>query len=95
VGYVYFEVYNLTPGGQYTTQIRLEPEDGDADDAFELSFPGDGATDTSRMARRLLRVDLRDTEPGSYVMQVSVTDEATGASTLPYYTSVTVNRTVP
>jgi hypothetical protein len=95
VGYIYFEVYNLTPGGQYTTQVRLEPEDGDADDAFELSFPGDGATDTSRMARRLLRVDLRDTEPGSYVMQVSVTDEATGASTLPYYTSVTVNRTVP
>ena len=95
IGYIYFEVYNLTPGGQYTTQIRLVPDEGDDDDAFELSFPGDGATDTRRMARRLLRVDLRDTEPGSYVMQVSVTDEATGASTLPYYTSVTVNRTVP
>jgi GWxTD domain-containing protein len=95
VGYIYFEVYNLTPGGQYTTQVRLEPEGGDAEDAFELSFPGDGATDTSRMARRLLRLDLSDTEPGSYVMQVSVTDEATGASTLPHYTSVMVNRTVP
>ncbi len=92
VGYIYFEVYNLTPGGQYTTQIRLEPEKGDADDAFELSFPGDGATGTSRMSRRLLRVDLRDTEPGSYVMRVTVTDSASGASTLPYYTSVTVNR---
>lgn len=95
VGYVYFEVYNLTPGGQYTTRIRLEPEDGEDGDSFELSFPGDGATDVSRMSRRLLRVDLRDTEPGRYVMQVTVTDEASGNSTLPYYTPVTVNRTVP
>ncbi len=95
VGYVYFEVYNLTPGGQYTTEIRLEPDDDDAGDAFQLSFPGDGATDASRMSRRLLRVDLRDSEPGRYVMQVVVTDEATGASTLPYYTPVTVNREAP
>ena len=95
IGYVYFEVYNLTPGGQYTTHIRLEPEDNAAGDAFELSFPGDGATDVSRMSRRLLRVDLRDTEPGRYVMQVTVTDEATGNATLPYYTPVMVNRTAP
>jgi hypothetical protein len=95
IGYVYFEVYNLTPGGQYTTQIRLEPENGDSGEAFELSFPGDGATDVSRMSRRLLRVDLRDTEPGPYVMQVTVTDEATGNATLPYYTPVMVNRTTP
>ena len=47
------------------------------------------------MSRRLLRVDLRDTEPGRYVMQVTVTDEATGNATLPYYTPVTVNRTAP
>jgi len=92
VGFVYFEVYNLTPGGQYTTRIRLEPEDGAEGESFELSFPGDGATDVSRMSRRLLRVDLRDTEPGRYVMQITVTDEATGNSTLPYYTPVTVNR---
>jgi hypothetical protein len=95
VGYVYFEVYNLTPGGQYTTQIRLEPEDNDSGEAFELSFPGDGATEVSRMSRRLLRVDLRDTEPGRYVMQVTITDEATGNATLPYYTPVMVNRTAP
>jgi len=92
VGYVYFEVYNLTPGGQYTTRIRLEPDDEDAGDAFELSYPGDGTTDVSRTARRLLRLDLSDTDPGRYVMQVTVTDEATGASTLPYYTPVTLNR---
>jgi GWxTD domain-containing protein len=94
VGFVYFEVYNLTPGGQYTTRIRLEPDDHDGD-TFELSFPSDGDTDASRMSRRLLRMDLRDTEPGRYVMQVTITDEATGASTLPYYTPVTVNRAVP
>ncbi len=95
VAYVYFEVYNLTPGGEYTTRIRLEPEDADAGDPFELSFPGDGATGVSRMARRMLRLDLQDSAPGSYTMQVIVTDEATGASTLPYYTPVVVNRTAP
>jgi len=95
VAFVYFEVYNLTPGGQYTTHIRLEPEDDDDGDVFELSFPGDGATDVSRMSRRLLRVDLRDTEPGHYMMQVTVTDGATGASTLPYYTPITVNLATP
>jgi GWxTD domain-containing protein len=93
VAYVYFEVYNLTPGGQYTTRIRLQPAEGEEGEAFDLSFPGDGATDASRMSRRMLRVDLSDSEPGRYTMQVSVTDEATGASTLPYYTPITVNRT--
>ncbi len=93
VAWVYFEVYNLTAGGEYTTSIRLEPEDGGKEAVFELSFPSDGATDLSRTSRRLLRVDLGDTEPGRYVMQVIVTDSATGASTLPYYTPVTVNRT--
>ena len=93
VAYVYFEVYNLTPGGEYTTSIRLEPEDDDAGDPFELSFPGDGATDVSRMARRMLRLDLQDSAPGNYTMQVIITDEVTGASTLPYYTPIVVNRT--
>jgi hypothetical protein len=96
VAYVYFEVYNLTPGGRYTSHIRLEPEDAqDAREAFELSFPSDGATDASRMSRRLLRVDVRDTEPGRYVMRVAVTDGATGVSTLPYYTPITVNKANP
>lgn len=94
VGYIYFEVYNLTPGGEYTTHIRLEPDEDDAGDAFELSFPGAGSTDVSRMSRRMLRVDLRDTDPGRYMMQVTVTDSETGESTLPYYTPVTVNRAV-
>ena len=94
VGYIYFEVYNLTPGGEYTTHIRLEPDEDDAGDAFELSFPGAGSTDASRMSRRMLRVDLRDTDPGRYMMRVTVTDSETGASTLPYYTPVTVNRAV-
>jgi GWxTD domain-containing protein len=93
VAYVYFEVYNLTPGGEYTTNIRLEPEDEDAGDPFELSFPGDGTTGVSRMARRMLRLDLQDSAPGNYTMQVIITDEVTGASTLPYYTPIVVNRT--
>ena len=95
VAFVYYEVYNLTPGGRYTTRVRLEPEDEDAGDAFDLSFPSDGTTDVSRMSRRLLRLDLRDTDPGRYTMEVTITDEETGASTLPYYTPVTVNRSTP
>lgn len=92
VGFVYFEVYNLSPGGTYTTRVRLVPADGSEDDAFELSFPSDGATDLTRMSRRLLRLDLSNTEPGRYDMEFTVTDETTGASTLPYHTSVLVDR---
>lgn len=95
IGWIYFEVYNLTPGGQYTTNLRLEPDDGGEGEAFELSFPGDGATDASRMSRRLLRLDLSDTKPGRYVMQVTITDDESGASTLPHYTSVVLNRASP
>jgi len=95
IAFVYYEVYNLTPGGQYTTRVRLEPDDDDAGDPFELSFPSDGTTDRSRMSRRFLRLDFRDTDPGRYVMEVTITDEETGTSTLPYYTSVTVNRSIP
>jgi GWxTD domain-containing protein len=89
VAFIYFEVYNLTPGGQYTTNVRLSPEDGD--DPFELSFPSDGATDANRMSRRLLRLDLTDTDPGQYEMEVTITDEQTGASTLPFHAGITVN----
>jgi hypothetical protein len=95
VAFVYYEVYNLTPGGRYTTRLRLEPKDDDAGDPFELSFPSDGTTGLGRMSRRLLRLDLRDTDPGVYVMKVTITDEETGASTLPYYTPITVNRSDP
>ncbi|MCK5489360.1 MAG: hypothetical protein KAI98_05205, partial [Gemmatimonadetes bacterium] len=94
VAFVYYEVYNLTPGGQYTIRIRLEPQDDDAD-PFELSFPSDGMTDFSRRSRRLIRLDLSDTDPGWYMMEVTITDEETGISTLPHYTPVTVNRSVP
>jgi len=92
IGWIYFEVYNLTPGGQYTTRVRLEPDEGQEGEPFELSFPGDGITDSSRMSQRLLRLGLTDTEPGRYVMQVTVTDEGSGASTLPHYTPVVLNR---
>lgn len=92
VAYIYYEVYNLTPGGEYTTRVRLTPAEGD-DVAFDVSFPSDGSTDVSRMSRRLLRLDLTDTPPGSYQMEVTITDQETGASTLPYHTPVVVNRT--
>ena len=89
VAFIYFEVYNLTRGSGYVTRVRLEPEaDGDA---FDLSFPGDVAGDAS-VTRRLLRLDLSDTEPGSYRMIVTVRDEASGTSTLPYRTGITVDR---
>ena len=92
VAFIYYEVYNLTPGGTYTTHVRLTPESGDAAGAFELSFPSDGSTDVTRMDRRTLRLDLEDSPPGLYEMVVTVTDESTGSSTLPYHTSVMVNR---
>jgi hypothetical protein len=87
--FVYFEAYNLTPGGTYVTRVRLEPEeDGEA---FDLSFPGDVPGNGS-VTRRMLRLDLDQTDPGRYRMEVTVLDEGSGNTTLPFNTRITVHR---
>lgn len=90
VAFVYFEAYNLTPGGRYTTRIRFEPE-GQSGRAFDLEFGGEVPREGAPRTRRTLRLDLTDSEPGAYEMTVTVTDEDTGRSTLPQATSIAVS----
>ena len=89
VGYIYFEAYNLTPGGRYTTTVRLEPRDDDDGDEFTLTYAGD-VGEGNRVAKRVLRLDLDETAPGPYGMEITVKDEESGRSTLPYTTEIIV-----
>jgi GWxTD domain-containing protein len=90
VAYVYYEAYNLTPGGEYLTRARLEPADGE--EAFELTYPGSAPAGDGDVTHGFLRLDLSDTRPGAYHMSVTVRDIATGIETLPTRTEVMVNR---
>lgn len=91
----YFEVYGVDPGTRYDVEFRMVPTDAaeriwriEPDDlAFRLQF-------TSRMSgaigRHHLRLDLGDTDPGSYVLAVRIQDEETKAYSLPSVTDVFV-----
>jgi len=89
IAYVYFEAYNLTPGGRYETRVRFEPEGGRGE-AFDLTFPGEVPYEGAPRTRRTLRLELTDAEPGAYVMSVVATDGETGRTTLPHGTSIVV-----
>lgn len=89
VAWIYFEAYNLTPGGRYETRVRFEPE-GNRGEAFDLSFPGEVPFEGQPRTRRTLRLDLTDAEPGSYEMSITVTDEDSGDVTLPHTSSIVV-----
>lgn len=89
VAYVYFEAYNLTPGGRYETRVRFEPE-GDRGEAFDLTFPGEVPVEGAPRTSRMLRLDLTDAQPGSYEMFVTATDGETGQATLAHGTSIVV-----
>jgi hypothetical protein len=90
VAFVYFEAYNLTPGGTYETRIQFAPEEDDGGEAFDLTFSGDVPFEGQPRTGRILRVDLQGTPPGTYLMTVVVTDEDTGRSTLPHTTAIVV-----
>jgi len=90
VAFIYCEVYNLTPGGQYETRVVLEPEAGGQ--TFDLSYPGTAQSGASIVTRVYLRIDLSDSSPGGYAMSVTVRDLTSGHSTLPIRTEIIVNR---
>ncbi|MFQ5890027.1 MAG: hypothetical protein ACE5JR_08230 [Gemmatimonadota bacterium] len=87
IAHVYYEVYGLSPGGDYETSVRLEPL-GDGE-PFTLTFRGSAAPAPSPV-HGYLRLELGDTEPGEYRMAVTVRDRASGTSTLPYRTHILV-----
>ncbi len=90
VAFIYYEVYNLTPGGHYETRVRLDPVDGGQD--FDLSYPGTAPGGARVATRGYLRIDLSATIPGRYRMTVTVRDLTSGILTLPVRTEIRVDR---
>lgn len=86
--WIYFEAYNLTPGGRYLATVRLEPEDGAT--PFELEFTGLARPEARIVTPAGLRVDLGGTASGTYELSLTVRDQATGRVTLPARTEVRV-----
>lgn len=84
LAWIYLEAYNLTPGGDFTAQVRLDRDDTAAGDtpAFHQEYVGTAARRARIVTPMVLRLDLGETEPGSYALRVSVTDVATGSRTL-------------
>ena len=86
--FVYFEVYGLTPGGTFRGDVRLvstwrsegtgETFDG-VRQPFQLQFRGTAPDDPDMPVRSVLRLEMKDTRPGPYEVQVRFTDVETGA----------------
>jgi len=90
IAFIYYEAYNLTPGGRYETRVVLEPEGGGQ--AFDLSYPGTAGTGGQIVTRGYLRIDLSASSPGRYGTTVTVRDLTSGITTLPVRTGIVVNR---
>lgn len=85
--FVYFEAYGLTPGGDYRGEVRLVSRrvTRGADDVFDgayqpfqLQYRGSVGANPDEPVRKVLRLDLGQTRPGSYEVQVRVRDLVTG-----------------
>lgn len=90
ITFIYYEVYNLTPGGRFETRVVLEPEGGGQ--TFDLSYAGTARTEGRIVTRGYLRIDLSDSSPGRYRTSVTVRDLTSGITTLPVRTGIVVNR---
>lgn len=85
--FVYFEAYGLTPGADYRGEVRLVSRrvtrgaqdvfDG-AYQPYQLQYRGAVPSDPAEPVRKVLRLDLAQTRPGPYELQVRVRDLATG-----------------
>lgn len=86
--WVYFEAYNLTPGGAYSAVVHLNPEDDG--DPFDLEFFGTARSEGRVVTRSVLRLDLSESPPGRYLLSLTLRDAATGRFTLPAQTRVEI-----
>lgn len=85
--FVYFEAYGLTPGADYRGEVRVVSRsvtrgaedvfDG-AYQPFQLQYRGSVPNAEREPVRKVLRLDLGQTRPGPYEVQVRVRDLATG-----------------
>ncbi|MFW6084394.1 MAG: hypothetical protein ACODAA_04215, partial [Gemmatimonadota bacterium] len=85
--WLYVEAYGLSPRGEYTTEVRMEPRD--EGEAFTLTYSGAPPSSAEEAVQRLFRLELGDSDPGGYVATVTVTD-ALGRRSLPTQTDLVV-----
>lgn len=87
--FVYYEVYGLTPGGDYRGEVRLQSTwDSYGKDErfagsyqpFQLQYRGTAPDDPSEPVRSIFRLDMRNTDPGPYDVRVKITDLVSGRS---------------
>jgi hypothetical protein len=85
--YIYYEVYGLTPGADYRSEIRLVStwaSRGQGEEftgkhrPFELQYRGTVPRDAAVPVRSVFRLEMQDTQQGPYEVRVRVTDLATG-----------------
>ena len=91
IAWIYLEAYNLTPGAEFNARVRLRAQRESAS-AFEQEYSGTAVPGARIVTPIVLRLDLVDTPPGDYVLEVGVTDLATGVQTLDSKTTLTVSR---
>lgn len=87
--YVYFEVYGLTPGGEYRGEVKLRStwvsrgkgeRFAGAYQPFQMQYRGTAPSDPESPVRTTLRLDMRRTEPGPFEITVRIVDLSTGLS---------------
>jgi len=85
--FIYFEAYGLTPGRAYRGDVRLVStwvprgrgeEFTGPYQPFQMQYRGTVPADPGEPVRAVLRLDMKDTQPGPYEVQVVVTDVETG-----------------
>jgi hypothetical protein len=85
--FIYFEAYGLTPGASFRGDVRLvstwaprgtgETFDG-VRQPFTLQYRATAPQDPGVPVRAVLRLDMENTRPGPYEVQVRITDASTG-----------------
>ncbi len=96
--HIYFEVYGIRPGSSYGVELRLVPERDaeriwrlDAGDlAYRVAFDAEMPAGGAGIGRHHLRLELKDTRSGPYLLGARTTKSDTGERSLPVTTPVTV-----
>lgn len=91
IAWIYLEAYNLTPGGAFVARVRLRGDE-EAAPAFEQEYSGTAVSGARIVTPIVLRLDLVDTPPGDYALEVGLTDVATGVQALDSKTTLAVSR---
>jgi len=96
--HIYFEVYGIRPGSPYGVELRLVRERDaeriwrlDVEDlAYRVSFDAEMPDGGAGIGRHHLRLELKDTRPGPYLLGIRTTKSDSGERSLPVTTPITV-----